>query len=1270
VHTETRYEYKDTYHGGDVNLKRLFSLPSPPLPSLPLSTATKPPKLRLFLPGSRPLSRRRPHLLCRGSIAILLMETPGYEGGIGGKIRRRPLRRAAATPYDRPPTPARGLVVRPSEPGWLSKLVDPASRLITSSASKLFSCVLRKRLPAPSVDGALGEEGFQSGQEGAEAAFVELSAELQENKADCENNATNNSDSNKVMEFEQLIKQKTFTRKFEHLTGILHSRTLDSDLPKPDKKLVEMTVPLPAKDIESSRPHEDITTPANVQAIDDQTASPVELAKAYMGSKFPSVSPSSLRWHRRHIFQEHKTVPCNSTYATKPFDLKGPRSVVRFSGSAEIPDSVTPTSHDISAMYGMSCSPYYKGEGSSKKGNAGLLPFQTPETTRQLGGRQALKRRSSVLDDDFGSYGSIRRIRQKVATMTPSKKVRHLFLSGNRCLVPSTPFKKDVQDDSSLNQEPNCLDQQQGGNRISDSAVASVLPQSKQIENKIFQQLDKLVPLSKEKSPKIKDYPLDGSPANKHAFSKGISNSSFYKQETVNVLGENGPSTSISGVKSVPEADTMQKPAIKMSAPEDTQVNNMDALMDDPSCQLKNGDELKKSPEKPVRSSVIRTEEFPPRTSASIPSSSSDFSKAADVKPLNDIVVNNGKGFTFPFASAPSISQPPSTPTIATPLAEKTVAQKGESVFPLFSFGSEDSNRLEFSSATTMGSSNATSGLKHSTSNATTSALKGSKSGRVEGQITGNLSRSVGLVDSSDKSTMNNSIVFSFGNSCNESFPNGSLSSSSTSASVMTLPGRTAGLIFSTTASALASSSSSSSSSVAQIFSTVPSLLFGSTSSMVSTTSVPQSLAESNATNLEGSPLSINCASPGATANFKFGGNSSTILTADYQFSRADSNPVLAASTVPSISSTVSAASTLFSGSNSNQSAVAPTSTFSGASNSNQSAVVPTSTLSSASNSSQSAVAPTSTFSGASNSNCNLSLTQSNSLVSSVVDNGTTMSGSVTGFIGIQATQAKSGTSPFSKSSGSQFGSCSSPTFGMNVSSSFSPSGSHFGEATTSSKPFSSSSMFSFSGGAGFSSLGASSSFAPAASSSIFGSTFQPSTTPAFDTVGSSPFSGLAFGAPTSGSSPFVFGSSSPPVFSFGSAGANSSSISSARTAFGSQNSAVGFSPGTPGNDQMNIKDSMAEDPNQSAVGTIPPFGQPDTSSSLPVFGAPATQSASSVFQFGGQQNSSLPPGPSPFQAAGSHEFPQGGSFSLGTGGGDKSGRRIVRVKRDRSRKK
>lgn len=83
------------------------------------------------------------------------MATSGYDGRIGGKLRRRPFRRAAATPYDRPPSAARGLTTTVPEPGgdgWLAKLVDPASRFISSSASRLFSSVFRKRLTAPPAD--------------------------------------------------------------------------------------------------------------------------------------------------------------------------------------------------------------------------------------------------------------------------------------------------------------------------------------------------------------------------------------------------------------------------------------------------------------------------------------------------------------------------------------------------------------------------------------------------------------------------------------------------------------------------------------------------------------------------------------------------------------------------------------------------------------------------------------------------------------------------------------------------------------------------------------------------------------------------------------------------------------------------------------------------------------------------------------------------------------------------------------------------------------
>ncbi|EHA8586793.1 putative Nuclear pore complex protein NUP1 [Cocos nucifera] len=84
------------------------------------------------------------------------MATTGYEGGIGGKFRRRPHRRAAATPYDRPPAVARGLrgwMAEAGRNGWLSKLVDPASRFIASSACRIFSSVFSKRLALPEAPG-------------------------------------------------------------------------------------------------------------------------------------------------------------------------------------------------------------------------------------------------------------------------------------------------------------------------------------------------------------------------------------------------------------------------------------------------------------------------------------------------------------------------------------------------------------------------------------------------------------------------------------------------------------------------------------------------------------------------------------------------------------------------------------------------------------------------------------------------------------------------------------------------------------------------------------------------------------------------------------------------------------------------------------------------------------------------------------------------------------------------------------------------------------
>jgi hypothetical protein len=77
-------------------------------------------------------------------------ERPYEDGGGYGKFPKRPFRRSTqTTPYDRPATAIRN--PSGSGNGWLSKLVDPAQRLIASGAQRLFASVFRKRLPAPPV---------------------------------------------------------------------------------------------------------------------------------------------------------------------------------------------------------------------------------------------------------------------------------------------------------------------------------------------------------------------------------------------------------------------------------------------------------------------------------------------------------------------------------------------------------------------------------------------------------------------------------------------------------------------------------------------------------------------------------------------------------------------------------------------------------------------------------------------------------------------------------------------------------------------------------------------------------------------------------------------------------------------------------------------------------------------------------------------------------------------------------------------------------------
>ncbi|KAK6790337.1 hypothetical protein RDI58_014137 [Solanum bulbocastanum] len=204
--------------------------------------------------------------------------------------------------------------------------------------------------------------------------------------------------------------------------------------------------------------------------------------------------------------------------------------------------------------------------------------------------------------------------------------------------------------------------------------------------------------------------------------------------------------------------------------------------------------------------------------------------------------------------------------------------------------------------------------------------------------------------------------------------------------------------------------------------------------------------------------------------------------------------------------------------------------------------------------------------------------------------------------------------------------------------------------------------------------FGASSASSPTSSAAgILGSNWQSPKSPGF----SSPFSsatptGFAFGASSSSFTPpattaAVFGSApstpSGPAFPFGS---TSLTNPSTQPIFGNSASPFTASPGN--NNQMSMEDSMAEDTMHASSPAVA-FGQPSV---LPSPGGFMFGSTPNPFQFGGQQNqaaaAAATQNPSPFAASGS--LGAGGSFSLGSNGPDKSGRKIVKVNRNKNRRK
>ncbi|KAG8650987.1 hypothetical protein MANES_07G084000v8 [Manihot esculenta] len=1247
-----------------------------------------------------------------------------YEDGGGfGKFRKRPFRRVQGTPYDRPPTAIRNSshAYTNNNNGWLSKLVDPAHRLITSSAHKLFSSVFRKRLPPPpppqppELEANGGAPDKQQEAVGKDLPGIRGSAIKEID------NPGSSSDGVGLTELEIILKQKTFTRsEIDRLTALLQSRTVDVDLHVGNQEKKSEVIPLkglffldrkefpstPVKD-EGLESHHVST--ANV--LDEDVASPAELAKAYMGSRPSKISPSVLGLHSKPM-ADNSIVQIDQLFPSKsPIASVVPRS----SGHVVSVENgfLRPRSRGRSAIYSMARTPYSKVQSTSTPqgsgteanvlGSPSFLSQSMRENSRFSGSKQGpVKRRSSVLDNDVGSVGPIRRIRQK-SNLVPSITLSMYGngLGSDAAQRPSLTQKQALASGTSIENGDNSSHQ---GSRFT-----PIPSKSSEMASKILQQLDVLVS-SREKSPtKLSSSALRG-PALRSL--ENVDSSKFVETVHDNNKMDVKQDTSLPGVRD----SLCQKQDVEGNSPKKfiasyeksaSEVNGID-----PTNLVKNNTSDLKAISFPANS-VAQPLPPPQKKRAFQMSAHEDYLELGDDDHFSASATLAEKNEKLVAALAENKASSGETIKSGKVAAFSQVEPQGRSIFNPKPPGASDRSAVAEKSSgfsipasaplpsTTVRQAVAdkqatlTSGKASSPNESSDAPIfnLGDKSVySKEPNVTGlKFGTSSPRLESSSREQSNHSCQGVVAQAQGAPGPR-VCASEPQSFAFNAVDARSSGTKEpepDTNDNGNSLKAGAFSNSIRSFSSPDPALLpdniAGQSSSSSSNSSVfttPMSTTTPNTTN--SSNISVLASAPSfeSKSAFKFG-SSLVSSTSSISLTPAPSGAELTQPkketsfsdlvNAPFASTySISTGASLFGGTSS-----AIASMGSNIFNDASSAVA--STGSSTFTSSSVASTGSGIFSFNAGSSTSVATTQSQ---------GPFSAGSA------QASGPGSVFSATTQSMPIQFSSSASSPFGLTANVAPSSGSSLFSSSTSVNKLFSSGAATSFGVASSTSSEANPVGSASSSMSTVFGSSWQTPKSPIFNSGSSS--TGFSFGASSASNATstasMVFASptsaSSGTVFSFSSA-----ATATPQPVFGNPHPAFTFGSSPSGNgDQVNMEDSMAEDTVQATTSTVPLFGQQPIAppSSGFVFGSTAVSggnqfgstapsggsqfgttapSGTNPFQFATQPNLAASQNQSPFQASGSLEFNAAGSFSLGSGGGDKSGRKIIRVRKTQRKK-
>lgn len=1207
--------------------------------------------------------------------------------------------------------------------------MDPASRLITAGAHKLFSSVFRKRL-LPPPQHPPPDETTKKGDVQPEITTMVGPSGTKEPVVCRGNDLSRVSEGGGVADLENILKQKTFTRsEIDHLTALLLSRTVDNlvggekgrfEPNSSDEKAVhsrdEIATNLPTDDngAEHVLPAAISTPVSRSKVLEDVVASPAELAKAYMGSRPVRSSPSGLGL-QNEMPREDLSAPYT------PFmNPRSPAMSLIQKPASEIGASangfMTPRFRGRSAIYSMARTPYsrhHPTEASKADVHGAVSSSHNATETQQLDGskRQVLKRRSSVLESDIGFVGPIRRIRQKPNLL--HYKNLSLPASGAPRVKHGSGGLADVTEmPSSIDWSSNHRSSKALADKDMPSTSNGYVPsQSIETARKIFQNLDKFS--SKGKSPEKKIDIVGGSLAGKMTtdFRDGLARKST-DTDSLKVLKtvedirkENGwgdssvahdhslkilPRTEEGSVKKIviPSVedgakagspnkaldcmnsrsifDHQQKNrAFQMSAHEDyleldddVQANG---LASTPMINGVEGHELAKSsaalsynsPQKEATSSGK------PLALELKPSTNSLGTNKEESVPDGSAAAQKIAGFAFPMGLSTSSTTSMSTQTTVSSQQKEMDKVAGQSEITAFSSSPAKVASFSFSSSPSVVESAAAKDTKR--------------------ELPSSASDTVKAADGPDKADNKSTLFFGDVSKKGEGVPS-SVASSAKGLFTFGMPSNGATL----------SNGSPSTISVAMGVSSPIQISSNSNDQ----SSVPVSVSSSplfSISNGNALSTSSSATSTGAVINTTTTGGMATFGSSASQFSTSGTAPASFGSgfqfgspAVPSTSAAVSTSaldSAATSRAKSNDSVFGnATSGLFGAKPSGTDSVgnnisgFNASALNSVSSETQTA-AP-GVFSGFQASSSSVAVTTSTQNFSS--QSASSTSSPIFGFSAPASVNASASLStvanPFTSGSGSASSGFGSTSVTAPVSSSSNTTSSIFG--WQSSKPTVPGSIFGTSSQSTGFTFGQTASGASAASNStpiVFGASSSSSVT-----SNSTPIVfGATSSASTANSAPFSFGASSSAasVFSVPSA-VSTPALSTpfpSQPVFGistPQPYAFGSTPHAGSNDRMSMEDSMAEDSVQVSTPAAPVFGQPISAPSSNFVFNGAAPSVGSPFQFSGQQNQIAPQNTS-FQPSGSLEFNAGGagSFSLGSGGVDKSNRRIVKVRKGIRRK-